>query len=112
MSVTGSAKKNSRSSAANSKKTVVRQSWAVCVDNSSYEVSLERGKIYRVLPDRQAAADGLIRVIDESEEDYLFPSNRFMPIQVSSGLAQALVGKRRNGKTGNSNPRTVRSAKT
>lgn len=105
MSATGSAKKSSRSNAAGSKKAVVRQSWAVCVDNSSYEVSLERGKIYRVLPDRQAAADGLIRVIDESEEDYLFPMKRFMPVQLSTDLAQALAGKRQNGKT-------RRSAKT
>jgi hypothetical protein len=47
--------------------------FAVCVNNTEYPASLERHKIYRVLPDEEAARDGDIRVIDESGEDYLYP---------------------------------------
>jgi len=48
-----------------------------CVDNRGYEASLERGKLYAVLPDRKASEHQLIRVVDESGEDYLFPTRMF-----------------------------------
>lgn len=48
--------------------------FAVCVDNRGYPASLELHKIYRVLPDEDAQAEGDIRVIDESGEDYLYLS--------------------------------------
>lgn len=51
--------------------------FVICVDNRGYEVSLERGKIYAVLPDRKASEDQFIRVVDESGEDYLFPTRMF-----------------------------------
>src|SRR5260370_27503635 len=47
--------------------------FVICVDNSGYEVSLERRKIYVSLPDPKAARLGQLRVIDESGEDYLYP---------------------------------------
>ncbi len=47
---------------------------ALCLRNKGYEVSLERRKIYQVLPDRDAAAHGQLRVIDESGQDY--PPNK------------------------------------
>ncbi len=56
--------------------------YAVCIDSSDYPASLERNKIYRVLEDEDAAADGDIRVIDESGEDDLYSADRFVPIQV------------------------------
>src|SRR5207253_5420105 len=46
--------------------------FVVCVDNSDYLASLEMHKIYRVIPDEDAAQDGDIRVVDESGEDYLY----------------------------------------
>lgn len=67
-----------------------RKRFAVCIDNSDYEVSLERGKIYQVLPDSNGASHGYLRIIDESGEDYLFDSKRFFPITVSSQLQKAL----------------------
>jgi hypothetical protein len=47
----------------------------VCVDNTDYTASLELHKIYRVLPDRRVEADGDLRVIDESGEDYLYEAS-------------------------------------
>jgi hypothetical protein len=56
--------------------------FASCIDNSGYLASLELHKIYRVLPDQRAAADNLLRVIDESGEDYLFSAKRFVVIDL------------------------------
>jgi hypothetical protein len=51
--------------------------FALCLNNEGYKSSLEVGKLYRVIPDKQAEAHGLIRVIDESGEDYAFGADRF-----------------------------------
>jgi hypothetical protein len=51
--------------------------FAVCLDNEGYEASLEVGKLYRVIPDAEAAAHGYVRVMDESGEDYAFSADRF-----------------------------------
>ena len=56
--------------------------YVVCVNNGGYPASLELHKIYRALPDEDAAEDGDLRVIDESGEDYLFPANYFASITV------------------------------
>ena len=54
----------------------------VCVANEGNEVSLQLWKIYKTLRDRDAEAEGLLRVIDESGEDYLFPQENFVPIDL------------------------------
>ena len=54
--------------------------FAICVRNTGYPVSLELGKVYPVIADEDAAEDGMIRVVDESGEDYLFDSTRFVVI--------------------------------
>jgi hypothetical protein len=64
--------------------------FAICVDNSEYPASLELHKIYRVLPDKDAQAEGDMRVIDESGEDYLFPSNYFIPIKLPQTVIRVL----------------------
>ncbi len=64
--------------------------YVVCLDNAGYPASLERHKIYKVLPDEDAAADGDIRVIDESGEDYLYSAARFVPIQVPLAVKHSL----------------------
>jgi len=63
----------------------------VCIDNSDCPASLERHKIYRVLPDEDAAADGDIRVIDESGEDYLYSADRFVPITVPAAVSKSMA---------------------
>ena len=45
----------------------------ICINNEGYPVALEVGKTYVSIPDEEAEKDGLIRVIDESGEDYLYP---------------------------------------
>lgn len=65
--------------------------FAVCIDNSEYPASLELYKIYRVLPDNEAATEGDIRVIDESGEDYFYPVNYFIPIKVPKEVKQVML---------------------
>lgn len=64
--------------------------FAICVDNSEYPASLELHKIYRVLSDKEAQADGDMRIIDESGEDYLFPADYFIPIELPPTIVRAL----------------------
>lgn len=58
------------------------QQFAVCVKNEEYPASLEVRKIYEVLPDAKAVKHGLVRIIDESGEDYLYPQDFFVPIEI------------------------------
>jgi len=69
--------------------------FAVCIDNEGYKASLELGKLYRVLPDKDAQAHGLVRVIDESGEDYAYSSNRFHSMKLPSIIERALLHTRR-----------------
>lgn len=63
--------------------------FVVCIQNVDCE-DLDLRKIYQVLPDELAAKDGYIRVIDESGEDYLYPSEYFLPIELSRTVENAL----------------------
>ncbi len=65
--------------------------FAVCVDNSEYPASLELHKIYRVLPDEDAAADGDLRVVDESGEDYLYAADYFVIIELPQEVRESLL---------------------
>lgn len=51
--------------------------FALCLENTGNEVSLILGKIYRILPDARAAKDDLVRIADESGDDYLFDKTQF-----------------------------------
>jgi hypothetical protein len=65
-------------------------SFAICVENSDYPVSLELHKIYRVLPDKDVALDGDLRIIDESGEDYIYPADYFVLIDLPSDAERVL----------------------
>jgi hypothetical protein len=65
--------------------------FVVCINNAEYPASLELHKIYRVVPDTDAAADGDIRIIDESGEDYLYPAGNFSPIKVPQAVEESLL---------------------
>jgi hypothetical protein len=66
----------------------------VCIDNSGYPASLELHKIYRVLRDDDALREGDLRVIDESGEDYLYSSKRFVPIELPRKLKASMTTAR------------------
>ena len=65
--------------------------FAVCVRNDEYEGALELRKIYEVLEDHDAEPHDLIRVIDESGEDYLYPRDWFLLIQLPENIEEALL---------------------
>lgn len=67
------------------------QSYVVCIENSGYPASLELRKIYVRLEDVIAESDGFWRVIDESGEDYLFPSRFFAAIELPQVVERALA---------------------
>jgi hypothetical protein len=65
--------------------------FALCLNNEGYPASLEIGKLYRVIPDDEAAAHGYLRIIDESGEDYAFVANRFHIIDLPLPIGEALM---------------------
>jgi hypothetical protein len=65
--------------------------FAICLRNEGYAASLERRKLYRVLPDAAAAAAGHLRVIDESGDDYLYPADFFADVDLPDAVEQALL---------------------
>lgn len=65
--------------------------FAICVQNEGYPASLELWKVYRVLPDDKAAKHQLIRVVDESGEDYLYDQGWFVPIKLPQAAQEAML---------------------
>ena len=64
--------------------------FAICVTNESYE-DLEVWKVYQVLPDQKASEVDCIRVVDESGEDYLYPTSRFVRVTFSDEVRTRLL---------------------
>ena len=79
-----------RSSSRN-RSTAGKQHFAVCVRNDDYPASLELRKLYRVLDDEFATEHGLIRVIDESGEDYLYPGDFFVRVELPASVEKTLA---------------------
>ena len=74
-----------------SEKKKVSRRYAVCITNKGNEASLERNKLYVLLRDRKAEADGLVRVIDEDGEDYLYPADWFVAVEVPKAVQTSLI---------------------
>ena len=69
-------------------------SFVICINNESNPASLILGKVYRVLPDAEAEARNMLRVVDEdkSEPDgYLYPASMFAPIELPEVAERALM---------------------
>ena len=64
--------------------------YVLCVRNEECE-DLEIRKVYRIMPDKRAALDGYVRVIDESGEDYLYPESYFVPIRLPQKAQRAVA---------------------
>jgi len=65
--------------------------FALCVDNTDYDVSLILGKVYRILPDSRAAKDDLVRIVDESGEDYLYHKNHFVFVDFPKAIKKKIL---------------------
>jgi hypothetical protein len=63
----------------------------VCIDNEGYRASLEKRKIYVALRDAAAEKNGLLRVVDESGEDYLYPKAFFRSIALPQAVKRAVL---------------------
>ena len=70
--------------------TAKKKRFVVCVRNTGYLASLELRKIYEALPDPNAEAHRLVRVVDESGEDYLYPENFFRALDLPQDVETAL----------------------
>jgi len=73
----------------------VTKRFALCLDNRGNEASLIQGKVYRILPDARAAKDALIRVIDESGEDYLFAKHQFAVVNLPQAVKRRILALER-----------------
>jgi len=65
--------------------------FALCLDNAGNEASLILGKVYRVVPDARAAKDNLLRIVDESGEDYLFDSRQFVLVDFPEAVRRKIL---------------------
>jgi hypothetical protein len=72
-------------------RTRPKRQFLLCVNNEGYPASLEVRKVYRALPDELAAGRGFVRVIDESGEDYLYPSDRFVAVELPRAAVSAFA---------------------
>ena len=69
--------------------------FALCLENAGNEASLILGKVYRVLPDVRAAKDNLVRLVDESGEDYLFDKHQFAFVEFPQSVRRKILALQR-----------------
>jgi hypothetical protein len=68
----------------------LRSKFVLCIRNGA-SADLEVRKVYQVFPDSSAARDGYVRIVDESGEDYLYPSSYFVPVRLPAAVSKALL---------------------
>ena len=73
----------------------VKKRFALCLKNTGNESSLILGKVYRVVPDARAAKDDLVRVIDESGDDYLFHKTQFAFVDFPQAVRKKILALQR-----------------
>ena len=73
-----------------SSRRIKTKGFAVCLRNSGFDASLEVRKLYPVVDDADAEANDLIRVIDESGEDYLYPASLFQKLELPAEVQRVL----------------------
>ncbi|MBZ5617336.1 MAG: hypothetical protein LAQ69_01195 [Acidobacteriia bacterium] len=74
--------------------------FAICIDNTGYRASLIPGKVYRVLPDARAAKDDMVRVVDESAEDYLYDKRHFVLVDFPPAVKRRILAIEGTAQTG------------
>jgi hypothetical protein len=73
------------------KRTESQPHFVVCVNNKDYPASLELRKLYQTVSDEAAARHHQLRVIDESGEDYLYPEEYFVSVQLPQSAEKAIL---------------------
>ena len=76
----------------NEKMNEYKKHFAICVDNTDYEASLILRKIYEIIPDEMGNKDDLLRIVDESGEDYLYHNSCFIAVDFPKEVEHALMG--------------------
>lgn len=71
--------------------------FALCLENEENEASLILGKVYRIVPDARAAKDNLVRIIDESGDDYLFDKRQFAFVDFPQAVRKKLLAFQKAG---------------
>ena len=69
-----------------------RPNFCICIANDGYRASLQVRTIYQQIEDSEAESHGMLRIIDESGEDYLFPKSYFVPIEVPEEATKVFPG--------------------
>lgn len=90
VSLTGASAKTTRTRTDASEASKLKHHFVICVRNDDYPASLELRKLYPVLEDSFAAEHGMVRVIDESGEDYLYPDEFFLEIDLPKSVEKTL----------------------
>ena len=73
-------------------KKLLKTQFALCIENSDCE-DIEKRKFYQILPDKAAAREGYLRVVDESQEDYLYPESYFIFVELPRKVQEAFIAK-------------------
>ena len=74
-----------------SKTQSISEQFVICISNQGYDASLEPRKIYQAIPDPDASREEMIRVIDESGEDYLYPAKYFVEVDLPRAARRAVL---------------------
>jgi hypothetical protein len=72
--------------------------FAICINSLGYRGSLISGKVYRCLPDERASKDNLVRVVDESGEDYLYDKGRFVLVDFPPAITRKILALERSAR--------------
>jgi hypothetical protein len=89
MKRTASARGSSRLNASWTRRRSQRAQFVICITDSAPD--LEPRKVYKVVPDESAAKSNYLRIVDESGEDYLYPANYFVKVDLPKGAKRALL---------------------
>jgi hypothetical protein len=71
----------------------MKEIFLLCVDNEGYSASLEIRKLYEMIPDKETERHNQVRIIDESGEDYLYPSKFFAPVKLPMQTKNRILEK-------------------
>ncbi len=71
-------------------KKLLKTQFVLCIENNGCE-DIDKRKFYQILPDEEAAREGYLRVVDESQEDYLYPESYFIFVELPCKVQEAFV---------------------